>query len=247
MSKPEMEEGQDRKPEQTQSMSQEIGLLDGSIRSFVKRSGRITEAQRRAIKLLGPKYIIPFSEELLILEELFPQNRPIILEIGFGSGQATWRIAQERPEFNYLGIEVYASGVGRLIMDLELHAIENVRILQQDAIAVLRHMIAPRSLGGIHVFYPDPWTKKRHHKRRLMQYPIVFLMAQKLMPEGYLYCVTDIEEYASFAKASLDACSLLENQYEDFAPFQPWRPETRFENLAKEAGNQHFELFYRKN
>ena len=152
MSKPEMEEGQDKKPEQTQSMSQEIGLLDGSIRSFVKRSGRITEAQRRAIKLLGPKYIIPFSEELLILEELFPQNRPIILEIGFGSGQATWRIAQERPEFNYLGIEVYASGVGRLIMDLELHAIENVRILQQDAIAVLRHMIAPRSLGGIHVF-----------------------------------------------------------------------------------------------
>jgi len=248
MLRPEMEEkGQGQKSKQYQSMSQEIGLIDGSVHSFVKRSGRITEGQRRAIESLGPKYIIPYSDKFLVTETLFPQIKPIILEIGFGSGQATWRIAKERPEFNYLGIEVYAPGVGRLIMDLELHVIENVRILQQDAITVLKHMIAPASLAGIHVFYPDPWPKKRHHKRRLMQYPIVCLMAQKLIQGGYLYCVTDIEEYACFAKDSLDACSLLENVYGSFAPHQQWRPETRFENLAKEAGSEPFELFYKKN
>jgi len=222
------------------------GILDGSIHTFVLRSGRITEAQRRAIERFGPKYILPFTGAPLDPDSLFPEKKPLVLEIGFGMGQATWKIAQARAQFNYLGIEVHTPGVGRLIIDLERHGLENVRIIQHDAIEVLKAMIPPESLAGIHIFYPDPWPKKRHHKRRLMQDAVVALMAAKLVAGGYLYFVTDIEEYASYAKASLDSCAALKNQYESYAPHQEWRPETKFEHFAKDSGRGTFELLYIK-
>lgn len=222
------------------------GLLDGSIHSFVLRSGRLTEAQRRAIGRFGAKYIFPFTEVHLDLDSLFPEKKPLVLEIGFGMGQATWQIAQERAQFNYLGIEVHTPGVGRLIIDLERHGLGNVRIIQHDAIEVLKTMVPPESLAGIHVFYPDPWPKKRHHKRRLMQDTVVALMAEKLAAGGYLYFVTDIEEYASHARAALDSCAALRNQFEGYAPHQAWRPETKFEHFAKDSGRGTFELLYIK-
>ena len=230
----------------SEGMEGRKGLLDGSIRTFVLRSGRLTEAQRHAIDALGTRYIIPFAEEPLDTTRFFPDRKPLVLEIGFGMGLATWQIARDRPQFNYIGIEVHSPGVGRLILDLEQHELKNVRIIQHDAIAVLKTMMSPESLAGIHIFYPDPWPKQRHHKRRLMQSTIVSLMAEKLASGAYLYFVTDIEEYASFAKRSLDSCPTLTNRFAGYAPHQDWRPETKFENFAKNSGRGTFELFYVK-
>lgn len=221
-------------------------LLDGSVRSFVVRSGRLTEAQRRAIEVWGPTYIIPYTPLPLDFAKLFDEQRPVILEIGFGMGQATWQIARDRPNYNYLGIEIHAPGVGRLIMDLREHNISNVRIIQHDALEVLRTAIPPESLAGLHIFFPDPWPKKRHHKRRLMQKAVICLMAEKLASGGYLYFVTDIEEYGEFAKNALESCNMLANRYEGFAPHQDWRPVTKFEGHAFESGRGTFELVFIK-
>jgi len=219
-------------------------LLDGSVHSYVLRSGRMTDAQRRSIEMFGPDFLVDYREEEIDLATLYAERKPLILEIGFGMGQATWRIARDRPRFNYLGIEVHTPGVGRLIMDAKAAGLANIKIVQHDAIEVLRSMIPDGSLAGIHVFYPDPWPKKRHHKRRLMQDGVIRLMAQKLTREGYLYFVTDIEEYAHFSKEALDRCELLRNAFGGFAPHQEWRPETKFERHAKNSGRGGFELLY---
>lgn len=236
MNAPEKESGE--------SIQSGKGLLDGSVHSYVMRSGRITDAQRRSIETLGPKYIVPYRDAEIDFSGLFPEHKPVILEIGFGMGQATWRIARDMPQYNYIGIEVHTPGVGRLIIDAESHALTNLKILQHDAIEVLHTMIPAGSLAGIHVFYPDPWPKKRHHKRRLMQDAVIELMAQKLAPGAYLYFVTDIEDYALFSKEALDRCELLRNSCEGFAPRQPWRPETKFESHARDSGRGRFELLY---
>ncbi len=219
-------------------------LLDGSVHSYVLRSGRMTDAQRRALEIFGPDFLVEYREAELDITTLFAEHKPLILEIGFGMGQATWRIARDRPQFNYIGIEVHTPGVGRLIMDAKAAGLTNLKIIQHDAIEVLRSMIPPASLAGIHVFYPDPWPKKRHHKRRFMQDGVIELMAQKLVHEGYLYFVTDIEEYARFSKESLDRCALLHTPFESFAPYQEWRPETKFEHHAAHSGRGRFELLY---
>ena len=220
------------------------GLLDGSVHSYVLRSGRMTDAQRRSIEMYGPCYLVEYRQAELDVAALFAEPNPLILEIGFGMGQATWRIARDRPRFNYLGIEVHTPGVGRLIMDAKAANLTNIKIIQHDAIEVLRSMIPIGCLAGIHVFYPDPWPKKRHHKRRFMQDAVIELMAHRLAHGAYLYFVTDIEEYAYFSKEALDRCELLHNNYEGFAPRQEWRPETKFEHHAKNSGRGRFELLY---
>jgi len=136
------------------------GILDGSIRTFVLRSGRITEAQRRAIERFGSKYLVPFTGAPLDLNALFLEKKPIVVEIGFGMGQATWKIAQTRAQFNYLGIEVHTPGVGRLISDLEDHGLGNVRIIQHDAVEILKTMVPAESIAGIHIFIPIPGPKE---------------------------------------------------------------------------------------
>lgn len=217
---------------------------DSGIKTYVLRAGRMTEGQKKALSDLSPRHCIPFSAEILDPARIFTENKPLVLEIGFGMGQATWRIAAERPEWNYLGVEVHAPGVGRLLMEIESRGIGNLKVIQHDAVEVLSSMIRDSSLAGFHIFYPDPWPKKRHHKRRLMRPALVELMARKLAQAGYIYFVTDIEEYAQAAKEVLDGQSSLKNEFPGFAERLPWRPETKFE--AKAENRAAFELFYRK-
>jgi tRNA (guanine-N7-)-methyltransferase len=223
---------------------------DPGIKTYVIRAGRMTEAQKKALDSLSPRYCIPYAEHLLDPLSAFGRIHPLVMEIGFGMGQATWRIAVERPEYDYLGVEVHAPGVGRLLMEIERLGIENLRIIQHDAVQVLSTMIADSSLAGFHIFYPDPWPKKRHHKRRLMRPALVDLMICKLALGGYLYFVTDIEEYAVAAREVLDGFPSLENEYQGFAERISWRPETKFEARAKSqapaGGSSAYELFYRK-
>jgi tRNA (guanine-N7-)-methyltransferase len=216
------------------------------IKTFVLRSGRMTDAQKRAISDFGDKYMIAYRPEPLDLRGLFDERKPLVVEIGFGMGAATWQIARDRPQFNYLGIEVHSPGVGRLIMEIRDKGLENLKIIQHDAVEVLSAMIPEESLAGLHIFYPDPWPKKRHHKRRLMRRPIVDLMIGRLAPGAYLYFVTDIEDYACSTMELLSACDGIENAYQGFAPRVEWRPETKFELKAKKADREAFELFFIK-
>jgi tRNA (guanine-N7-)-methyltransferase len=188
-----------------------------SIRSYVLRQGRISNAQRRAHADLLPVYGVPFSPAALDLDRLFGRAAPKILEIGFGMGETTTAIAQQHPENDYLGIEVHAPGVGGVLKRIaELH-LANVRIIQHDAVEVLQHMIAPAALDGVHIFFPDPWPKKRHHKRRLIQPPFVGLLAAKMKPGAYLHTCTDWEDYArqmleSFREPALANARLAERR-----------------------------------
>ncbi len=217
-----------------------------AVRSYVLRAGRMTEAQKRAIEELSPLYALTFGAQPIKPSEIFAEPKPLILEIGFGMGQATWQIALGRPEFNYLGVEVHSPGVGRLLMEIRDRGINNLKIIQHDAVEVLQDMIAPEGLAGLHIFYPDPWPKKRHHKRRLMRPDLVDLMASRLGDGAYLYFVTDIEDYANQTLAVLSDCGALKNAYQGFAPRIGWRPRTKFEGRAMVESRPSFELFFVK-
>ena len=207
-------------------------------KSYVIRAGRFTDAQKNAYDKLSEKFIIPFSEEKI-------NSNNTIMEIGFGMGIATAAIAQANPDKNYLGIEVHRPGIGRLLWEIEKKALSNIRIIEFDAVQVVEHMIQPASLEGIHLFFPDPWPKKRHHKRRLIQRPFTEKLASCLKPGGYLYMVTDWEDYAFFALEELNATIGLKNEYNDFAPPQEWRPKTKFENKGLAKGHAIKELLFK--
>jgi len=220
---------------------------DRGIRTFVLRAGRLTDAQKRALEELGPRYCLPFDAAApLDAVAAFGRSGPVIAEIGFGMGQATWKIAQANPELSYLGIEVHTPGVGRLLYELGARGIENVRIIHHDAVEVLERMIAPGSLDGIHMFYPDPWPKKKHNKRRFVRPGLSELLASRLSPGGYFYFVTDIEGYARWSLEVLTRTPGLRNRYEDFAPPQEWRPETKFESHASRDGRGRWELVFER-
>jgi tRNA (guanine-N7-)-methyltransferase len=206
----------------------------------------MTDAQKQALDSFGPSVIVPFAEEKAAPEGFFPSRKPVVMEIGFGMGKATWQIARDRPEYNYLGVEVHTPGVGRLVMEIRDHGLDNLRIIQHDAVEVLEAMMPESSLAGLHIFYPDPWPKKRHHKRRLMRQPIVDLMISRLAPGGYLYFVTDIEDYAAATLEVLSACGSLANANEGYAPRMDWRPETKFEAKAARESRGAFELYFTK-
>lgn len=217
-----------------------------ALRSYVLRAGRMTEAQKRAIQDLGPLYALPFSDTAVDGSAIFQDSKPLILEIGFGMGLATWQIALERPQYNYLGVEVHSPGVGRLLMEIRDREISNLKIIQHDAVEVLESMISPGSLAGLHIFYPDPWPKKRHHKRRLMRPELVELMASRLSSGSYIYFVTDIEDYANQTLEVLNSYADLKNAFEGFAPRIEWRPRTKFEGRAMRESRPCFELFFVK-
>lgn len=221
-------------------------IADSHIRSYVLRAGRMTDAQKKALETLGEKYIVPFTAEPADIKTLFAEPKPVVLEIGFGMGQATWQIALERHEYSYLGAEVHLPGVGRLLISIQENKIDNLKIINHDAVEVLERMLAPGSLAGIHLFYPDPWPKKRHHKRRIMRESLVDLMSSRLERGGYLYFVTDIEDYAISTLELLSSRKELENPYQGFAPRQPWRPETKFGSKAEKAGRGAWELYFVK-
>ncbi|MCL2127141.1 MAG: tRNA (guanosine(46)-N7)-methyltransferase TrmB [Treponema sp.] len=215
-----------------------------NVRSFVLRKGRYTAAQRRSYDSLSAKFIVPFQDRLIDFNGVFGSGNPVVAEIGFGMGLATAVIAGDNPGINYLGIEVHRPGIGRLLWEIGERALSNIRIIEHDAAEVFLKMIPPRSLDGIHLFFPDPWPKKRHHKRRLVRRPFTNALAAGLKPGGYLYMVTDWADYAGFALEELNLTEGLANSCEGFAPPQPWRPRTGFEKKGLEKKHEVRELFF---
>lgn len=217
-----------------------------AIRSFALRQGRISDAQQRAYEELLPRYALDYAPQILDMGATFGRTAPKILEIGFGMGSATALIAAALPENDYLGIEVHTPGVGALMRLLDVDAISNVRIIQHDAVEVLNHMIAPDSLDAIHIYFPDPWPKKRHHKRRLIQPALASLLASRLKPGGYLHLATDWQEYAEWVLEILRGEPLLQNTAIDYAPKPDFRPETKFERRGLNLGHGVWDIIFRR-
>ena len=216
------------------------------IRSFVHRRGHITQGQRDALETLTGKWTIPYAAERLDLAQTFGRNAPTILEIGFGMGETTEKIATARPDDNFLGVEVFNAGVGSLMRRAEDNGLTNIRIIQHDAVEVVRDMIAPDCLAGVHVYFPDPWPKKRHHKRRLLQPTFVAALTSRIAPGGYFHCATDWEEYAHQMLEVLGGEPLLENTVDGFAPRPDYRPLTKFENRGIRLGHGVWDLIFKR-
>ncbi len=216
------------------------------IRSFVTRAGRLSTAQARAIETLGPQFCVPYEKAPLDFDQCFARSAPTILEIGFGMGETTAKIAAGMPDKNFLGVEVHTPGVGSLLKLIGEQELSNLRLIQHDAFEVLTHMIAPASLAGVHVFFPDPWHKARHNKRRLIQGPLVSLLALRIAPGGYLHCATDWKEYAEQMLEVLSAETALQNTSETYAPRPAYRPVTKFENRGLKLGHGVWDLVFIK-
>ena len=227
-------------------MSSAGGALARPIRSFVLRQGRVSAAQQRAYETLMPRFGIAFQPGLLDLNETFGRLAPKILEIGFGMGETTARIAASQPQNDYIALEVHTPGVGALLKTLAELGLANVRIIQHDAVEVVSTMLQPASLDGIHIFFPDPWPKKRHHKRRLIQPDFVSLLAERLKTGATLHVATDWEEYATHILAVLTAEPLLENTAAGYAARPESRPQTKFEERGLKLGHAVFDIIFRK-
>jgi tRNA (guanine-N7-)-methyltransferase len=216
------------------------------IRSFVTRAGRVSTAQGRALAELGPTYLIPYAKAPLDVAQAFGRNAPTILEIGFGMGETTAKIAAGMPDRNFVGVEVHTPGVGSLLKLIGEEKLSNLRIIQHDAYEVLTNMIAPDSLAGVHVFFPDPWHKARHNKRRLIQPAMVQLLSSRLAPGGYLHCATDWQDYAEQMLQVLGDEPTLHNTAEGYAPRPDYRPVTKFENRGLKLGHGVWDLVFVK-
>jgi tRNA (guanine-N7-)-methyltransferase len=216
------------------------------IRSYVLRPGRLGPGQERALRELAPRFVLPFVREPLDPVRVFGRRAPLVVEIGFGMGQATAAIAQAQPETDFLGIEVHEPGVGALLQRIDELGLSNLRLLQHDAVEALTAMVAPASLAAVHVFFPDPWPKKRHWKRRLIQPGFVALLASRLAPGGRLHCATDWQPYAEQMLAVLAAEPLLVNSVAAYAPRPAYRPETKFERRGLALGHGVWDLVFSK-
>ncbi len=221
----------------------------GHIRSFVLRQGRVSNAQQRYYEDMMPKIGIPYAAARLDLDAVFGRSSdiaPKIFEIGCGMGETSYAIAAANPQNDYLGLEVHTPGVGSLCKLVAEGGITNLRICQHDAVEVLRDMIGPETLSGVHIFFPDPWPKARHHKRRLIQPPLVATLVAKLKPGGYIHCATDWENYAEQMLAVLSAEPALQNTAADYAPRPEYRPLTKFEQRGLRLGHGVWDLVFRK-
>ena len=216
-----------------------------SIRSYVLRQGRMTDGQRVAHERLLPRFGLSFSRAPLDFTHVFGRSAPVVLEIGFGMGETSAEIAASNPQIDYLGVEVHAPGVGSLLRLIEARCLTNLRIVQHDAAEVVEHMIAPASLSGIHIFFPDPWPKKRHHKRRLLQVGFARLLATRLRPGGYLHAATDWDDYAEWIVDVLGQ-SGLDNSAERYAPRPAYRPLTKFERRGLALGHAVHDIVFRR-
>jgi tRNA (guanine-N7-)-methyltransferase len=216
------------------------------IRSYVLRQGRFSPAQQRAHAELMPRLGIAFAPAPLDFAAIFGRAAPVVLEIGSGMGETTARIAAENPDTDYVAIEVHGPGVGSLLRRVADERLGNVRVIQHDAVEVLREMVPEGALAAIHVFFPDPWPKKRHHKRRLLQPAFAALAAGRLKPGGYLHVATDWQEYADHVLAVLSQTPALANTAAGFAPRPPWRPETKFERRGLRLGHGVWDVLFRK-
>ncbi|MFP4432409.1 MAG: tRNA (guanosine(46)-N7)-methyltransferase TrmB [Spirochaetota bacterium] len=255
----------------------------GEVRTFALRRTRMTDAQRRALEELGPAYIVEPPEPPSVTRIAsgatsagWPRNAfpnpglPLIVEFGFGMGEATAAFASSQKRFNLLGVEVHRPGVGKLLLDIEKRGLDNLRIVTVDGVTLLRDYLGDESLDGVHIFFPDPWPKKRHHKRRLIQPEFLKLLAHRVAPGGYLYVVTDWQDYADQMREALEVAfcrsaggpsvdgdggapapaampsgpqPVFVNPYPGFAPPRPWRPTTAFERKARKKGHDILELF----
>ena len=217
------------------------------IRSFVHRRGHITQGQRQALETLAPKWMIPYEAKTLDYPIAFGRdNAQTVLEIGFGMGETTAQIAQSRSDDCFLGVEVFNAGVGALLNRINTMGLPNIRIIQHDVVEVLQQMIAPASLAGVHIYFPDPWPKKRHHKRRLIQPAFLALLVSRLQPGGYLHCATDWEHYAQQMLTVLSDNQDLANTADGFCPRPDWRPLTKFEARGLRLGHGVWDLIFHK-
>ncbi len=216
------------------------------IRSYVLRQGRVTVAQQRAVDTLQAVFGIPYAAQPLDLEHAFGRAAPKILEIGFGMGDSTATIAKANPQNDYLCLEVHTPGIGNLFKVIDEQGITNIRIIQYDAVVVLRDMTGEATLDGVHIFFPDPWHKARHNKRRLIQAPFIEKLMQKVKPGGYIHVATDWQDYAEQVLAVLSAEPLLENTANDYAPRPDYRPLTKFEKRGINLGHGVWDLVFKR-
>ena len=216
------------------------------IRSFVRREGRLTTGQQHALDTLWPKYGIDISDTTLDLGSIFGNEKPVILEIGFGNGDSLAQMAKDNPGLNYLGIEVHRPGVGHLLYLIEEQGIENLRIMSEDAVEIISNQIPEQALTGIQLFFPDPWPKKKHHKRRIVQPEFVKLLASRLKPGGFFHMATDWENYAEHMLEVMSAAEDFENSTQggDFIPRPESRPLTKFEQRGQRLGHGVWDLLY---
>lgn len=221
--------------------------LHRRIRSFVLRQGRLTKGQERALETGWPLFGVDYTPQTLNLAQLFQRDdAPRILEIGFGMGESTAKIAQTLPERDFLAVEVHTPGVGSLLKLIQEQSIGNIRIIQHDAVEVLHNMLPEQSLDGVHIFFPDPWHKKRHHKRRLIQAEFVKLLCSRLKVGAYMHVATDWQEYAEWVLEVLNAEPLLKNTAADYAEKPSYRPLTKFENRGIKLGHGVWDLVFMK-
>ena len=216
------------------------------IRSFVLRQGRVSNAQRQALEKLMPEYGISLGTEALDLEQIFGRSAPVFLEIGFGMGETTAAIAKAHPQNDYLAVEVHTPGVGSLLKQIKELGLTNIRILQHDVVELLQQGLPPECLAGVHIFFPDPWPKARHHKRRLLQAEFVALLCRHLKPGGYVHAATDWQDYAEQILEAFTAEPKLVNTAVDYAPRPLHRPLTKFEQRGLRLGHGVWDLVFRK-
>lgn len=215
------------------------------IRSFVLRQGHLSDAQTRAIEALMPQWGIEYRPETLDMAQAFGREAPKVLEIGFGMGGATAEIAARRPETDFLGIEVHGPGVGNLLKLIDERGVSNLRLIRHDAVEVVDNMLAPQSLDGFHLYFPDPWPKKRHHKRRLVQPAFVEKIISRLKTGAYIHMATDWEEYAQQMLEVLSQNPLLRNTVAGYAPRPDYRPLTKFEQRGLNLGHGVWDLLFK--
>jgi tRNA (guanine-N7-)-methyltransferase len=216
------------------------------IKTFVLRAGRMGPGQSRAFDLYGPRFLVPYQPARLDIGAAFGRDAPLILEIGFGMGDATAAIALARAQDNFLCCEVHAPGVGALLKRCGEQGIDNIRIVQHDAVQVLDNMLVPEQLDGVHIFFPDPWHKARHHKRRLIQPAFVSRLLTRLKPGGYLHCATDWQPYAEQMLQVLSAEPGLINTAADYAAKPDYRPLTKFEHRGLKLGHGVWDLVFQR-
>ncbi|HXF46744.1 MAG TPA: tRNA (guanosine(46)-N7)-methyltransferase TrmB [Burkholderiaceae bacterium] len=231
------------------TMREEIaGPQHRHIRSFALRRGHVTNAQRRAYAEVFPRLAVPYANTPIDFDAVFGRRAPVVLEIGFGMGETTAAIAQARPDVNFLGVEVFVAGIGALARRVDELGLTNIRIVQHDAVEVVRDMLAADSLAGVHVFFPDPWPKARHHKRRLIAQPFVGRLASRIAPGGYLHCATDWQHYADQMLEVLSAEPQLANLHAGFAPAPSnplaERPTTKFHARGEKLGHGVWDLVF---
>ncbi len=220
------------------------------IRSFALRRGHVTGAQRRAYEEIFPRFAVPYTAAALDYAAVFGRAAPTVLEIGFGMGETTAAIAQARPDLNFLCVEVFVAGIGALAKRIDETGLANIRIIQHDAVDVVRDMLAPDSLAGVHIFFPDPWPKARHHKRRLVAQPFIGRLASRIAPGGILHCATDWQHYAEQMLDVLMHEPRLRNLHPGYAPASrsplAARPTTKFHARGEKLGHGVWDLVFER-